>query len=536
MSRNFLIKSCIIFIEPRDDKIRKTTDRIYEAIAKSQSNEEVLRKTVGSGSTSGNEIHGHELAGKLHKRFQGNLQQFPEGNDLNDLHTLSAEESEVFLDNPLQDMELPPQLPPRKTNQSSNSVESAMSPLPQPPQRHQVRKSPPFEPPPPPRESSQSSKSQPPPLPAAPEPPSLPRRRDQRRQSPPFQPPPLPKEINQSSEFQPPPLPEESKHIPKSTPSQPPPQLPPKEVRNYASKSPPQVSQRERVRIEKASPRPSRDQNSLSRSPQRSNYESSTAPPPPPSPSPSLHSRGSHNDNEAVVAVLAPPILTEERVQRNVRNVDKVEPTPIEIEPAAIGMSVEKEILQSLDFLEENYEEIQKGELKIANAKCCTCCLKCSVSCFRLLKCCDCMERCSRRGGCCIPCKVCSGKSFSNDENEASLNGLIAAIEFIGPPSQWVSLFYRSFELSFFIFSIIYVTMEAFEGFDDKLLLKIVALALTPVDLVLSIWENVTEWKETLRFYREKKKPTVMIWKRVAKCTRVKVQKIAAAGSLYANL
>ena len=151
-------------------------------------------------------------------------------------------------------------------------------------------------------------------------------------------------------------------------------------------------------------------------------------------------------------------------------------------------------------------KKIEKGDFSIVDRKCCDCCLKCSVSCFGLLKCCDCMERCSRRGKLCIACGACSGKQFSNGEKEAFRNGLLAAIKFIDPPSKWALMFWRSFELSFLIFSLVYAAIAASQGFDDKRSLKIVHLVLTLLDLILFIYENGRQWKEFFNFYRDKKK------------------------------
>ncbi|XP_065826320.1 uncharacterized protein [Oscarella lobularis] len=167
-------------------------------------------------------------------------------------------------------------------------------------------------------------------------------------------------------------------------------------------------------------------------------------------------------------------------------------------------------VQQCMTDLETIYDDIENDELNIVDQRCYNGCLKCSAGCFGLLKCCDCMEGCTKEGRCgrsCVACRYCAPtEKMSEDLKKAARIGSQLALTLVVPPREFLLLFWRSFELAFFVFSLAYAVVEAMDGFGDKRTLKIIALAFGVIDSCISIYDNVAQWRDTCKEIRDRRR------------------------------
>ena len=158
-------------------------------------------------------------------------------------------------------------------------------------------------------------------------------------------------------------------------------------------------------------------------------------------------------------------------------------------------------VIECINTCDEVCDHLENSTIEVIDKRCCNGCLWCCFRCFHFFSCsCWCCDNLGKWGSRLKPRKM------TEDTKKVATIGSQLALTFIERPSQCLLLFWRSFELTFFVFSLIYAILEALDGFNDKGTLKILALVFGVTDSVVSVFDNIIEWKDMCKEWANRKK------------------------------
>ena len=176
----------------------------------------------------------------------------------------------------------------------------------------------------------------------------------------------------------------------------------------------------------------------------------------------------------------------------------KIELTPAEKEKERIEF-----VEECMDTLDEAYMTMDSRTIDIVDNKCCNCCLNASLLCYRASACCS--KLCCT-STCCAACRwATSGKKLDDGMKRAARYGFHLSLNFIRRPSRCLLLFWRIFELLFFVLSFALSIKQFLDQKDKKekqynvYLLGVMTFALSGFDSFISIIDNFMEWRDACK-------------------------------------